>query len=260
VSAPRCTVYVAEDEPLARESLLAMLEQRPQWDVIGAAGDGQRALEDCAALRPDLLLADIRLPRLDGLALVAALRQHRPALRAAFVTAYDQHAIEAFRVAAIDYLLKPVGDAALDACLARAADDIARERRLATLSAPEAVQHALPRVAPPPPRRLAIRSVSRVDLVPLDEIVAFIATGNYVEVVTRQRRYLHRQTMKSLAAQLDPAEFVRTHRGAIAAIDRIRGLDSRAGNVCLLLDGGVRLPVSTRYRDEVERTLARRTA
>lgn len=241
---------------MARQALLAMFDAYPSWRVVGNADNGERAFEECLASRPDLLLTDIRMPRLNGIELVAGLRPLLPGMRVAFITAHDQHAIAAFRLAAIDYLLKPVSDAEFLACLRRVEQDVIRQRRADAKDRAAPPVDALIRQQRERIEHLVIRSVGRIERVPLHEVVAFKATGNYIEVITTSKRYLHRQTMARLLDQLDPRAFVQTHRSAIAAIDRIRVMRRSERGGELELDSGLTLPVSGGFQEAVARIIA----
>ncbi len=247
------TVFLAEDEPLARESLLQMFDAFPRWRVVGSADDGARALQGCLDTAPDLLITDIRMPRLDGLELVAGLRVDLPRLQTVFITAYDQHAVAAFRLAAVDYLLKPVTDTEFAACLARVEIQL-RRQRLDTLVI-DAPLDALLRDQRARVRQLVVRSVGRTDIVPLKDVIAFHATGNYIEVITATKRFLHRQTMKALIDTLDPAMFVQSHRTAIVAVARIRAIEKRDSGWDIALDDGSRHPLSARYYADIAKHL-----
>ncbi|MEZ4363852.1 MAG: LytTR family DNA-binding domain-containing protein [Kofleriaceae bacterium] len=253
IAAP-ITVFVAEDEPLARAGLLAMLASLPQWRVLGAAGDGRAALEACLAAPPDVVLADIRMPILDGLELVRELRAHGLSPQVAFLTAYDTYAVDAFRLAAVDYLLKPLSDADFARCVDRLRDRVLAARAAATLDAHGLSLDALvatQRWA----RRLVVRSLGRVDVVPLDEVIALHAEGNYVNVVTRDATWLHRETLKSLRERLDPEAFLQVHRSTIVAVREIRRVERGAGGTQLRLADDTLVPVGPTYVAAIERAL-----
>ncbi len=260
------TVYVAEDEPLARESLLHMLAAFAHWQVVGHAGDGEQALHGCLETTPDLLITDIRMPRLDGLELVAGLRAQLPTLQVVFITAYDQHAVTAFRLAAVDYLLKPVTDAEFAECVSRVENQIRAQQQLKAMAVvSDNAEHNEVSLAPLDAflrdqrarlRHLVVRSVGRTDIVPLRDVIAFRATGNYLEVITASKCYLHRQTLKSLLDTLDPKTFVQIHRTAIVAIDQIRCIEKRESATEIVLADGKRFPLSVRYAEEVRKIWA----
>lgn len=257
MSAEAYSVYLAEDEPLARDALLAMFSELPGWRVSGSASDGRAALEDCLRSPPDLLLTDIRMPLLDGLELCAELREASPATQVAFITAHDEHAVSAFRLAAVHYLLKPVTDGELRACLLRVREALHRQRTTRTLDEAGVSLEALLGARREPLRQLVVRSVGRVDIVPAAEIVLLRAAGNYVDVVTPTRTWLHRATLQELAGRLDPARFVQVHRSAIVATARVRRLERAGARTRVVLDQGSVLPVSARYLPALERAFGR---
>jgi two-component system LytT family response regulator len=250
-------VYIAEDEPLARQALVKMFECMPGWIATGCADNGRQALTDCLADPPDVLVTDIRMPLRDGLELAAALRQAQPQLQVVFITAHDRHAVAAFRLAAVDYLLKPVTDQDFRNCVDRVAESLRRQRTLQRLDATGAPLDVLLRERRDSVRHLVVRSIGRVDIVPVDEIVALRADGNYVDVVTAARTYVHRETMKSLSARLDPARFAQTHRSTIIAIAHLRGIERGASGARAVLADGSTTPIAARYLAALERLLAR---
>jgi DNA-binding LytR/AlgR family response regulator len=243
-------VYVAEDESLARAALVEMCAAQPDLQVIGYADNGEQALNECMRLAPDVLFTDIRMPLLDGLELAAALHVAHPRTQLVFITAYDQYAVQAFRLAAVDYLLKPVADADFAAC-------IGRIRRAMPRDAAHAAATPLFGTGPQWRQILVIRSVGRVDLVPLAEVTALRATGNYVEVLTRARTHLHRQTLKTLVEELDPLQFLQVHRSVIVGVRHMVALERDHGGLQIRLANGHRVPVSSRYRQVVEEWVER---
>ncbi|MCH9685834.1 MAG: LytTR family DNA-binding domain-containing protein [Deltaproteobacteria bacterium] len=249
------TVYVAEDEPLARDALVQMLEAIPGWDVIGAADNGERALQECLEHQPDVLITDIRMPRLDGLELCAALRTECPAMQFVFVTAYSEHGVAAFRLAAADYLLKPISDAEFQRCIARVQEAVRRQQAMERLDAAGVSIDALLKRNPGALQRLVVRSVGRVEIVPLSEVVAFVAERNYIDIIGRNRTWVHRETLKSLMTKLQPGRFVRIHRSVIVAVDNVRGLERQGARTMLTLDTGATFAVGARYVERVQTLL-----
>jgi two-component system LytT family response regulator len=241
-------VFVAEDEPLAREALLALLGRTPGWEVLGAAGDGRAALEACLRDPPDVLLTDIRMPVLGGLELAAALRAEASRTQIVFITAYDAHAVEAFRLAAVDYLLKPVADADFRRCLERLEGTVRDARTLARVDELLARERGWL-------THLVVRSVGRVDVVPLAEVTLLRAEGNYVQVITRRGAFLHRETMRSLEQRLDPDAFVQVHRSVIVPVREVRSLLRAPARICLA--DGSEVPVSASHLARLEQLLGR---
>ncbi len=249
------TVYVAEDEPIAREALVARVGAVPGWRVVGAAADGRAALLDCLRDAPDLLLTDIRMPLLDGLELCAALRESGSPTAFVLVTAYEQHAVQAFRLAALDYLLKPIDDGDLARCLERAEATLRGRRALHDLADGGGPAANALRLGSPSVKRLVVRSVGRIDIVPLSQVIAFRAERNYVDVITEDRTWMHRETMKSLTERLDAASFVQVHRSIIVAVSRVRGIERDGMRARVLMDNGERYPVGASFVGAVDKIL-----
>jgi two-component system, LytTR family, response regulator len=210
-------LLIVDDEPPARARLRRLLAAFDDIQVAGEAGDAAEALAQCAALQPDALLLDIRMPGTDGLDLAASLPDPRPAV--IFVTAYGDHALAAFDAAALDYLLKPVAPERLAQALERL-----RQRRA-----------AMPR---PVPQRLLIPDRERLHVVPLEQITWLEAADNYVIVHTPDRAPLLRRTLASLLADLGPG-FVQTHRSAAVALAQVQQVSALEGGEArvLLRDG-----------------------
>ncbi len=249
------TVYIAEDEPLARSALDTMFQVLPGWRVLGSADNGRQALQDCVVQPPDVLVTDIRMPLLNGLELVAALRSGSPHLQVVFITAYDQHALAAFRLAAVDYLLKPVTDHEFRTCIARVTETLRQQHTLQRLDAIGTPLDILLRERRDALRHLVVRSIGRIDIVLLSEIIALRAGGNYVDVITAKRTFMHRETMKSLIDRLDPNLFVQIHRSAIVAIAHLRGVDRGESGTQVLLDNDTAMQVGARYVSALEAAL-----
>lgn len=248
-------VYVAEDEDIAREALVQMLGAMRGWHLVGSADNGRRALEECLEHRPDVLVTDIRMPLLNGLELCAALRLQCPAMHFVFVTAYSEHAVEAFGLAAADYLLKPVSNADLQRCIDRVQEAVRSQHALERLDEAGVNIDVLLTSRRESMTRIVVRSVGRVEIVPLSEIVAFRAERNYVDIIGREHTWVHRETLKSLMTTLDPTRFVRIHRSVIVAVGSVRGLERRGPRTTVTLDTGAIFPVGLRYVEQVRALL-----
>lgn len=246
-------VVIAEDETLSREALCELVGACAGWRVSAVAHDGVEALGLCLGDPPALLISDVRMPRLDGLDLAAELRAANVPTEIVFVTAFDDYALSAFRVAALDYLLKPIDDRSVHDCLARV-----RARLDASLRSgePGALEEFL-QERRASMRHLAVRSTGRVEVVPLDRIVAIRAQGNYAELVGATRAWLHRETMTSLSGRLDPARFVKIHRSAIVAIAHVERIERSAAMAAVLLDNGLRVRASPHGARLLERMIGR---
>ncbi|KAA0253323.1 response regulator transcription factor [Acidobacteria bacterium ACD] len=230
------TAVVVDDEPLARELLAELLSRRPDVRVLATCADGFEAVRAVSEKAPDLLFLDVQMPELDGFE-VLELLERKPAV--VFVTAYDQYAVKAFEVHAVDYLLKPYGAARLDEAVERA-----KARAEGTRAAPAdgAVDSARP---PGPARRVVVRDGARVAVIPVGDLEWAEAQDDYVLLSTRGRRYLKQQTLSGLAARLDPARFVRVHRSYLLNLDRlVRLRPGGRGAYTAVLSDGTELPVS----------------
>ncbi len=209
------SALILEDEPLLAEQLRDKLAALwPELEIVGMPREGREALRLARELRPDIAFLDIRLPGLSGLEVAAALPAQ---IKIIFVTAHDEFALEAFRAAAVDYLLKPVGDERLRATIARLRDAPGQDRNellglLRRLGA-----------APTPPHLQWIRAGlgATTVLVPVDDVVYFRAEAKYTSVVTREREHLVRRAISQLESQLDPDQFWRIHRGIIVRVSQI---------------------------------------
>lgn len=227
---------IAEDEPVARAGLRAMLGAINWIDVVGEASNGAAAVTAIDTLKPDLVLLDIQMPGLLG---TDVLRQctHRP--HAVFTTAYAQHAVTAFELGALDYLLKPFGQTRLESAL---------ERVRAALGEPvahgvfERLGEALSRQ---PMSRLFVRTGGNLVPVALDTISWFEADGDYVIAHVGPTRHVVHVSLTRIEARIDPVQFVRLHRTCIVNMTRVRRFKSTGkGMLVAELDDGTQLPVS----------------
>jgi two-component system LytT family response regulator len=241
-------VLLVDDEPLVRRGIRDFLEAEPDVVIVGECGNGIVALETISREQVDLVFLDVQMPELDGIGVAAALaEQNGPAI--VFVTAYSEHAVRAFEVNAVDYVLKPFDRERFAAALARARarraggerEELAR-RLAAVLSELQRAQgHA---------QRILVRSDGRIRLVAVDDIDWIEAADNYARLHAGAERHLIRETMASLEARLDPARFARIHRSAIVNLDRIRELQPTFnGEYAVLLHTGAKLTLSRGYRD-----------
>jgi two-component system LytT family response regulator len=243
---------IVDDEVLARRGIRQYLALEPDIEVVGECGDGLAAIDAIAALQPDLVFLDIAMPEADGFDVVAAVGpDSMPAT--IFVTAYDQYAVRAFEIHALDYLLKPVEPERIRTAVARARAQLsARPDDLAARVA--AVLGELGRgPARRYLRRLAVKKAGRVLLVDIDEVMRLEASGNYIEVHTRGRMHLLRETLSGLEARLDPDGFVRVSRSCIVNARHIRELQPQSGgDFVLVLADDSEVQGSRRYREGIE--------
>jgi two-component system LytT family response regulator len=248
-------VLIVDDEPIARRGIRQQLRGEADLEVIGECGDGAEAIDAITGLAPDLVFLDIQMPEVGGFDVVEAIGVARmPAV--VFVTAYDEHALRAFDVHAVDYVLKPIDRDRFRTAVERARRRLAHapgqqlqegelslDRRLA------AVLEELGRPAHDYAKRLAIKGDGRVILVDVEEVDRLEAAGNYVEVHSGARHHLVRETMASLEARLDPARFVRVSRSSIVNATRVRELQPMfSGDFVVVLRDGTKVAGSRRYR------------
>lgn len=245
-------VLIVDDEPIARRGIRQQLRGETDLEVIGECGDGAAAIDAITELAPDLVFLDIQMPEVGGFDVVEAIGVARmPAV--VFVTAYDEHALRAFDVHAVDYVLKPIDRHRFRTAVERARRRLSHapaqlDRRIA------AVLGELGRPAHEYAKRLAIKGDGRVMLVDVDEVDRLEAAGNYVEVHTGARRHLVRETMASLEGRLDPARFVRVSRSSIVNAARVRELQPMFnGDFAVVLRDGTKVSGSRRYRTGFER-------
>lgn len=245
-------VLIVDDEPIARRGIRQQLRGETDLEVIGEYGDGAAAIDAITGLAPDLVFLDIQMPEVGGFDVVEAIGVARmPAV--IFVTAYDEHALRAFDVHAVDYVLKPIDRHRFRTAVERARRRLAHapgqlDRRIA------AALGELGRPAHDYAKRLAIKGDGRVILVDVDEVDRLEAAGNYVEVHSGARHHLVRETMASLEARLDPARFVRVSRSSIVNADRVRELQPMFnGDFVVVLRDGTKVAGSRRYRAAFDR-------
>ncbi len=226
-------VLIVDDEAPARARLRRLLDRFDDVQVVGEAQDAEEALRRVGELAPDLLLLDVQMPGASGLDLAASLPDPAPAV--VFVTAYDHYALQAFDVAALDYLLKPVEPERLERALQRL------RLRSAVKTAP----------ARPAPAQLLIRDSGRTHVLQLAEILWLEAADNYVVVHTAQRAPLMRRTQAGLLHDLGDG-FVRTHRGAAVALAHVMSVQPREkGDATIVISSGAALPCSRKHRVEL---------
>jgi two-component system LytT family response regulator len=247
---------LVDDEPLAREMIREMLKDDTEAVIVGECINGREAIDAIQEHNPDLIFLDVQMPEIGGFDVLEALKSvHVP--HVIFVTAYDQYAVRAFEVHALDYLLKPFDRERFDSAWRRAKSHILSTRNgemdqriLAILEELKAGSKYL--------ERLVIKSGGRVFFLDTDDIDWIEAEGNYVSVHTGKKSHLLRETISSLEAQLDPKKFLRIHRSSIVKIDRIKELQPWFhGEYRVLLMDGTQLTLSRNYRENLQEALGR---
>jgi two-component system LytT family response regulator len=229
-------VAIVDDEALARAVVREYLTALPAIEIVAECTNGFEAVKTVADLQPDLLLLDVQMPKLDGFEVIELVGRDVAVI---FVTAYDQYALRAFDVHAVDYLLKPFSAERLAEAIARARERVGRGEKTPSGLVDTA------RSAQPPSGRVLVRDGSRVHVLPSQKIDYVQAQDDYVAYRCEGKDYLKEQTLADVEASLDPAKFVRIHRSFVLNLDRLVRveLDERESRVAVLVDGK-RLPVS----------------
>ena len=256
-------VLIADDEPLARQRIVDMLSRESGVEVVGEVGDGIETVEAIRSLEPEVVFLDVQMPGKTGLDVVREIGVDAMPLTI-FVTAYDKHALAAFEVAAVDYLVKPFDDERFEQALQRArrmielkeVDDL-RSRLLSVLQG-ERASDAMSTSAPKGSylERIPVEMRGKVRVVPVDEIEFIVASGPYAELYSGDRKYVIRESMQNLEEKLDPNVFIRTHRSVIVRLDLIETLHKGAGgDYEVQLKSGRRLRVSRSRIEALEKKL-----
>ena len=242
---------IADDEPLARERLVNLLALEPDVEIVAQCRDGEEAVTAVVDHSPDLMFLDVQMPQMDGFEVIETVGSDRMPL-VIFVTAYDQHALRAFQVRALDYLLKPFDRERFTDALQRARKQIERDetgdlgRRLLALV--KDLRKEQPRA-----ERLVVKSGGRLFFLRADEIDWVEAAGNYVRLHVGNTSHLLRETMSAIEARLDPEKFFRIHRSRIVNMERIQELQPWLnGEYAVLLRTGTRLTLSRGYREKLQ--------
>ena len=235
---------IADDEPLARKVLREELELLPGVSVAGEAQDGNETLALIQELRPDVLFLDLQMPDVTGFEVIRRLESGiMPVV--IVVTAYDQHAIQAFEAGAVDYLLKPVSAARLALAVDRAMRIVGKPREIAE------------QVAKLPPRKIVGRVGEEYFLLTPDEVLAFQAEGDVVWIITAKRKYLATTTLKALQEKLEGLTFQRVHRGALVNVAHVRKMAALSSQRWLLtLHNNLEFIVSKRQASAVRALLS----
>lgn len=249
---------IVDDEPLARERLASLLSAEQDIEVVAQCRDGEEAVAALEQHTPDLVFLDVQMPGLNGFEVLEAVGPEKMPL-VVFVTAYDQHALRAFQVRALDYLLKPFDRDRFKDALQRARAHIQRDetgdlgRRLLAL-----VKDL--RRDQPETDRLVVKSGGRLFFLRTDEIDWVEAAGNYVRLHVGSASHLLRETMNAIEGRLDPEKFFRIHRSRIVNMERIQEMQPWLnGEYAVLLRTGTRLTLSRGYREKLQERLGRTT-
>ena len=265
-------VLIVDDERLPRQRLVRLLEEVPNTECVGECANGRSTVEAIESLLPDLVLLDVRMPGMGGLEVARALTGHVPFV--IFVTAFDEYALSAFEVHAIDYLLKPVERERFVAAVERARVLVSstsaaqRHERLLALLKEDAqaddgadAHSSLGDPTAPPvagdsavfPRRFLVKGDGQMYFVAVDDIDWIEAYGNYVRLHVGKGVHLIRETLGNIERKLDPTRFARVHRSSVVNLDRVARMDLwGAGDYVVLLKDGTKLKLSRWYRSRIE--------
>ena len=243
----RLRAVIADDERPARAFLRNVLKKRPDVEIVGEADNGMEAVRLIEAERPDVAFLDLQMPELDGLAVVRLIDRRRLPF-VVFVTAYEEHAVKAFELNAVDYLLKPVSPERLDEAVTRVQERLDRvDQRAASAARLERVAATIePMVHPGYIERIPVRRRDDFALVPVKQLATLTAEGELLHLTTTKgERYTITYRLKDLEARLDPAKFVRLGRGTVVAADLIARIQPLPGGLHLVaLTTGQELQVS----------------
>jgi two-component system LytT family response regulator len=253
-------IIIADDEILARQRIEDLLARDPSVAVVGTASSGPEAVAAIRKLTPDLVFLDVQMPGMTGFEVVAAIGAEKMPVTI-FVTAFDQFALKAFEVAAIDYLVKPFDDERFAQALARARKTI--ELREVERITKQLVTLLHESTSPQPPKhqyldRIPVEQRGQMRVVPVSKIDYITASGPYAELHAGEKTFAVRERMQTLEEKLDPAIFFRLHRSAIVRLDRVDVLlRASGGDYAVRLKDGTELPLSRTRREQLEQVLGK---
>jgi two-component system LytT family response regulator len=261
-------VLVVDDEPLARRKVIRLLKDARDVEIVGVCASGMEAIEAIESHKPELVFLDVQMPELDGFGVLEAVGAERMP-RVIFVTAYDQYALRAFEVHALDYLLKPYDRDRFEKALQRARAQLERDsvadqgqQLLALLQNLNLEQSRFEQSAGKPTsrflERIMVRSSGHIFFLKVPEIDWMEAAGNYIRIHASRESYLIRETMNSMEEKLDPDQFVRIHRSTIVNLDCIEKMQLWfGGDYMVILRDATQLKLSRGYREKLEERLGK---
>ena len=228
---------IVDDEDLARQVIREMLVPHPEIEIVGECANGFEAVRMVTELKPDLMFLDIQMPKLDGFEVLELIGT---GIAVVFVTAYDEHALRAFEVHAVDYLMKPFRAERFEAAL-----DRAKQRIGGTAPFRPEELTAATRGSGTYAERVVVKDGTRVQIIPVSKLDYAEAQDDYVALVSQGKKHLKQQTISSLEAALDPKTFVRIHRSYLVNLERVTRLEPYGKDThVVILNDGARLPVS----------------
>lgn len=242
---------IADDEVLARQKLRHLLEDERDVEIVGEGATAQETIELATVTDPDLILLDIQMPGMDGFDVVSALSSRKTATapRIIFTTAFDQYALRAFEINAVDYLLKPFTRERLQHAMQRVREQLGMQGDGVKVSK---------RAGEPYTTRIVFKSRGRILFLPVSDIRWIGAEENYVRICTERENHLLRETMANFESRLDPTSFIRVHRSAIVNLQYVKEIrtDSVEGESFVLMQDGQKVPVSRGYKARITGLLA----
>jgi two-component system LytT family response regulator len=247
---------IVDDETLARERVISLLKKENDIEVVGECSDGEEALRKINSLKPDLVFLDIQMPIINGIEVIKNLDKYLPEV--IFVTAYDEYAVEAFEMNALDYLLKPFDQERFSKTLTRA-----RQRILtsSTTEISEKLNNLILTFSHNKPEekyltKFVIKSAGKISFINVDEINYIEAEGNYLTLHTANSKNLYRDTITNIASKLNPDLFIRIHRSYIVKIENIKEMQSHFNSEYIItLKDNTKLKSGRSYKAEVEKLL-----
>ncbi|MEO1051281.1 MAG: LytTR family DNA-binding domain-containing protein [Bacteroidota bacterium] len=251
------SVLIIDDEKLARESVLTLLYKSEDWEVIGECLNGKEAIQTILEKHPDLILIDIEMPHFNGLEVFETVTtKYTP--QVIFITAYNEYAVKAFEINAVDYLLKPYTDGRFHEAMKRAKQ---RLDNASTMSMKDQILSALNSVYDTNKNssyktRFVVKSIGKIEFVEVDHILWVKAAGAYVELHTASGKVLMAGSISTIEKELPPSVFTRIHRSTIIRIDQIKSMEKYYnGEYLVLLKNGTQLKLSRSYKESVGRIL-----
>jgi two-component system, LytTR family, response regulator len=236
---------IIDDELPARKKLAMLMREEADIEIVGQCANGLEAIAAIEEQHPDVIFLDIQMPGLNGFEMLEALGSDNLPF-VVFVTAYDEYAVKAFEVHALDYLLKPFDRSRLQDCLAR----VRKQQHSTSPNLHELLEQFRPKEYL---SRFVVKTRGRVLLLKIDDVDSLEASGNYVELHSGKQSYLVRETLNDVERKLDPQRFARVHRSTIVNVDRIQELQPWShGDFIVVLKDGVKLRLSRRYRQNLK--------
>ncbi|MEO0474017.1 MAG: LytTR family DNA-binding domain-containing protein [Bacteroidota bacterium] len=250
-------VAIVDDEPYALRNLRTMLSAYQSLEIVAECADGHQAIEELSTLQPELVFLDIQMPEMDGFGVIRQLRKvYQPYV--IFATAYSEHAIKAFDVNALDYLLKPFDESRLDQAIQKAFSQLNQEGE-SREDLYQKIDQLLQSVQPAPTtflRKLSVRKGNRIVLIDVKEVDWIQADNQYVRIHSKGQQHVMRNSLNALEARLDPQQFCRTHRSAIVNLDRIQAIEPHfKGEYVIHLSSGERVKLARNRKEKLQALL-----